>query len=177
MKFDMNDLSTCLDTLKKRSAPGPDGIKNIQLLHLPPEGKALLLKIANASWNHCTMIDDWTISQVTMIDKKTDDKSNPKNYHSISLTSSVFKLVERPIKQRLDRFLDKYKIINKYQPDCKENRQTLDNLSYLVESANQARIENLRNKVYAVVFEISKAFDKAWHNGLIYKLYKLKQPH
>jgi len=47
----MDDLSASLATLKKRSAPGPDGIKNIHLLHLPPEGKALLLKIANASWN------------------------------------------------------------------------------------------------------------------------------
>jgi len=27
-----------------------------------------------------------------------------------------------------------------------------------------------------VVFDIAKAFDKVWHNGLIYKLHKIKIP-
>jgi hypothetical protein len=76
------------ETLKKRSAPGPDGIKNIHLHLLPPEGKALFLKIANASWNHCTIIDDWKLSHVTMIDKKTDDRSHPKNYRLSALPTA-----------------------------------------------------------------------------------------
>ena len=32
--------------------------------------------------------------------------------------------------------------------------------------ASQAKVENPRNKICAVVFDISKAFDKVWHNGL-----------
>jgi len=62
----------------------------------------------------------------------------------------------------MDRFLAKYKMINKVQSRFRKNRKTLDNLTLLVESANQAKIENPRNKVCAVVFYISKAFDKVW---------------
>jgi hypothetical protein len=28
----------------------------------------------------------------------------------------------------------------------------------------------------ALFFDVAKAFDKVWHNGLLYKLYKLKIP-
>jgi hypothetical protein len=175
-EFSLADLDNCMESLKRRSAPGPDGIKNNQLLHLPHVGRFLLLRIANASWNYNCIIEDWKISQVTMIEKKSDDRANPKNYRPISLTNSVFKLIEKLIKGKMDRFLTKYKIINKFQSGFRKNRQTLDNLTLLVESANQAKIENPRNKVCAVVFDISKAFDKVWHSGLIFKLHKLNFP-
>jgi len=70
-EFCMSDLVTCIESLKKRSAPGPDGIKNIQLINLPKEGRSLLLIITNASWNYNCIIKDWKISVVTMIDKKS----------------------------------------------------------------------------------------------------------
>ncbi len=68
-EFMMADLESCIASLKRRSAPGPDGIKNSHLIKLPDIGKCLLLRIANASWNHNCIIDDWKISQVTMIVK------------------------------------------------------------------------------------------------------------
>ncbi len=120
--------------------------------------------------NSKRIIEDSTISVETMIDKKTDDKSNPKNYRPINLTYSVFKLIEKLIKGKMDRYLAKYNVINLFQSGFREKRQTLDNLSYLVESANQAKVENPRNKVCAVVF------DKVWHNGLIFKMHKLSFP-
>jgi hypothetical protein len=48
--------------------------------------------------------------------------------------------------------------------------------TYLVESASQAKVENPRNKICVVVIDISKAFDKVWHNSLIFKLHKLNFP-
>ncbi len=101
LEFSMVDLDSCIKSLKRRAAPGPDGIKNNHLLHLPHVGKFLLLRIANASWNYNCIIEDWKISQVTMIDKKSDDRANPKNYRPISLTNSVFKLIEKLIKESL----------------------------------------------------------------------------
>ncbi len=56
--------------------------------------------------------------------------------------------------------LTKYNISNLFQSGHRENRQTLDNHTYLVVSAYQAKIENPRNKMCAVVFDISKAFVK-----------------
>jgi hypothetical protein len=76
LEFSMTDLDSCMESLKKRSAPGPDGIKNNQILHLPHVGEFLLLRIANASWNYNCIIENWKISQLTMIDKKTDDRAN-----------------------------------------------------------------------------------------------------
>ncbi len=37
--------------------------------------------------------------------------------------------------------------------------------------------KNRNNKVFFIFFDIAGAFDKVYHNGLIYKLIKYKVPH
>ena len=47
-------------------------------------------------------------------------------------------------------------------------RSTHDNLFYLTQKISENLSQNLRS--FAIFFDISKAFDKVWHNGLLFKL-------
>ena len=107
---------------------------------------------------------------------KTDKKSNdPNNYRPISLTSCLSKLAERLIKTKLTKFLNDNKILVEQQSGFRNKRGTTDNLIYVTQKINE---NFLRGKnICGLFFDISKAFDKVLHDGLIHKLYySLKTP-
>ena len=84
------------------------------------------------------------------------------------------KLYEKIILNRIKNFLDLNKILIKQQSGFRNNRQTKDNLVFMSQKIQEAF--GNKQKVCCVFFDIQAAFDKVWHNELIYKLYKLKFP-
>ena len=72
---------------------------------------------------------------------------------------------------KIKEFLDKNKIIIKQQSGFRQKRQTKVNIFFLTQKALEAL--NRGKKMYTFFFVIASAFDKVWHDGLIYKLIKL----
>jgi hypothetical protein len=174
--FKEEEVKEVIKLLKCKSAPGTDGIRNKHIANLPESGIKILTIMANLSWNHHNVLEDWKIAQITMIEKKSEDKHNPTNYRPISITNTTFKLIEKLIKVRLSSFLENNNILTKFQSGFREKRQTTDNMVYFTEKVKEKKLADSRNKTCGVVFGIAKAFDKVWHNGLIYKLHKIKIP-
>ena len=126
-------------------------------MNLPVEELKLLVIMTNISWNNAEILDEWKLAVITMIQKVSNDKADPKNYRPISLTNCLIKLIERIIKVRLVHFLNKFKIIDLHQSGFREKRQTTDNLAYFIEKVNQAKKVDKRTLV--LFFTIAKAFD------------------
>ena len=97
-----------------------------------------------------------------------------KIYRPISLTSCLGKLIERLVKNRLNFFMELWNIIVKQQSGFQNNKGTADNLIFFTQKISESL--NAKKKACGIFFDISKAFDKVWHNGLIYKLIKLNIP-
>ena len=76
---------------------------------------------------------------------------------------------------RLQAHLDKNNLIITNQSGFRKSRQTRDNLLYLIQTAQQGFNED--KKTLAVFFDIAGAFDKVWHQGLVYKLFMIKVPY
>ena len=172
--FTLSELDDCIKTLRTKSAPGNDGIKNTNLVNLTLLGKIKCLNIFNNSWKHGKLIDEWKTAEITMLKKKDDDLSNPNNYRPISLTKCLCKLMEKLVKKRLTLFLNKHNLLSNYQSGFREKRQTTDNLFFLSQKFFEAYDEG--KSACGLVLDIQKAFDKVWHNGILYKLSNLKIP-
>ena len=84
------------------------------------------------------------------------------------------KLYEKIILNRIKLFLDRNKILIKQQSGFRFKRKTKDNLIFMTQKIQEAFGKKM--KVCCVFFDIQAAFDKVWHQGLIYKLCKLKFP-
>ncbi len=121
--------------------------------------------------NHINLNFEEEYSQFFNIIKKAE---NYANYRPISLTKCFGKLTERIVKIRLVAFLDRYNYISDYQSGFRKRRQTTDNLFFLCQKTLESFDEN--SYTCGVVFDIHKAFDKVWQDGLIYKLAKLELP-
>jgi hypothetical protein len=96
-----------LKTVKKKAAPGPDGINNKVLLRLGENGLIFLLHLFNLSFSFKHIPEEWKVAKITMIEKKARDSHNINNYRPIRLTNSIIKLKEKLIKGRLVNYLEK----------------------------------------------------------------------
>ena len=93
------------------------------------------------------------------------------SYRPISLISSIMKLFERVIEQRLRSHLEDIGFINKYQSGFRRAKSTDDRLSQsIMESFNRGE------HVVATFLDVEKAFDNVWHIGLRYKIFQLDLP-
>ena len=129
-------------------------------------------KLVDLSFKTAVLPSDWKRTKMIMIPKKYDgDLKDPDNYRPLSLTSSIAKLAERIIENILNRFISHKNIIVPYQTGYRVGRSTHDNLFYLTQKISENLSQNLRS--CAIFFDISKAFDKLWHNGLLFKLENL----
>ena len=112
--------------------------------------------------------DCWKISSVVPVFKNVGKRSTAKNYHPVSLLSVVSKVFEKPVNNRIVDHLEKCSLFYGFQYGFRFSQSTVDLLT--VVSDRIARAFNRSGATRAVALDISKAFDKVWHAGLLYKL-------
>jgi retron-type reverse transcriptase len=167
-----SNLNKFLKTIKPTLSSGEDMISNVMLKNVSTKFKKVILHLFQLSIEESRIPDRWKNVIVKMIPKKNIGKSDPKNYRPIYMTNCLARLCERFVLLVIHNHLKKKKILVKQQSGFRAHRQTKDNIFTLCQANLQAM--NKKNKNCVVFFDISKAFDKVWHYGLLYKLKELK---
>lgn len=162
------EIQTLLRNLRARKAPGPDRIPNLALKNLPEEAITALTEIFNAMFRLGHFPSRWKCADVIFIPKIGKDGKFPQNYRPISLLSNVGKLAERLIHARLSEEVTERNLVPEEQFGFRSGHSTSDQLLRVTELS--ARWLNWNEVVGATFFDVSKAFDTVWHEGLIYKL-------
>ena len=101
------------------------------------------------------------------VHKNGKDKKDPNSYRPISLLRSLGKLLERVINRRLISFLEERKILSPTQTGYRKHRSTEDQLSFIAQEIENAFQEK---KKVVCFFDLTKAFDKVWREGLLLKI-------
>ena len=101
---------------------------------------------------------------------KKGDKQLIKNHRPISLLPICGKILEKIIFNNLYAYIHKNNLITKNQSGFRPGDSTTNELLYLLDEIHQAFDSAKSLEVRAVFLDISKAFDKMWHDGLISKL-------
>jgi hypothetical protein len=167
--FDSKQVLASCSTVKANTSPGADRFHPLFLKHISQGGADALTALFNYSWRHGVVPSGWKLANIVPIYKKEGSKSDPKNYRGISLTSVVCKLFERLIDKRLRSVLDPK--LSRAQAGFRSGYSTADQLYRLY--AATSRAVRGRKRLPAAFLDISRAFDKCWHHGLMYKLSKL----
>ena len=111
----------------------------------------------------------WKLANVITIFKK-GYKQLIKNYRSISLLPICGKIFEKIIINNLYNYLNTNNLITKNQSGFRPGDSTTNQLLYLVNEIHLAFDDPKSLEVRAVFLDIPKAFDKVWHDGLLFKL-------
>ena len=152
----MSELNDAIRRLKNKKAPGKDGVSNEIIKYLGPAAKTKLLEIFNLSWKTGVFhqLGKWPPSSPYPRKTRT---SRRKPIVDPSTCSAANK-----------RHLETNNLITKEQTAFRKNRNTEDQLIYLAQSIENA-FQDIK-KVIATFIDLSKAFDKAWQEGLLLKL-------
>ena len=98
---------------------------------------------------------------------KSGDRTAPSNYHPISLTSVISKVLERIIRKQVSSFIDMKGCLNSKQHRFRSGCSCLSALLSVFD--NIMHLLEVGGSVDMVYLNFSKAFDKVDH-GILHKL-------
>ena len=149
-------------------ASGPDCIPVVILKNCEPEFSYILAKLFNKCLKESCFPDCWKVSSVIPVFKNVGVRSTAENYRPVSLLSVVSKVFEKLVNNRIADHLEKCGLFSDFQYVFRSSQSTADLLT--VVSDRIARAFNRSGATRAVALDISMAFDKVWHAGLLHKL-------
>ena len=161
---DVYNLLKNVDTTK---ACGHDGVGN-KIIQICCEGLSdSFTSFVNLSFRLGKFPYQWKLANVIPIFKK-GNRHLKSNYRPVSLLPSLSKICEKLVFMQLYNFLLDIGFLYKYQSGFRPSDSTINQLIYIT---HQIYLAFESGKEVRVTFlDISKAFDKVWHAGLLKKL-------
>lgn len=123
-----------------------------------------LAYLINKSIEDGAFPEAFKMAEITPI-YKSGNKADPLNYRPISIISNFAKIFEKIIKQRINDYLNKYKILSERQYGFRENKSTADALSRLISLVNNSIDRKLPS--LCIFVDLAKAFDTVDHSKLL----------
>jgi len=165
--FEVFRILRSLDTSK---ASGPDGISNRILKECADSLSNPLSRLFNLSFVQGRFPTPWKLANVVPIYKK-GDRQSVNNYRPVSLLCTTSKVIERIVHTRLYDYCEKNNLLTEKNSGFKKSDSTVNQLTFIIHRITQALDQ--REDACLVFLDISKAFDRVWHSGLIFKLRRL----
>ena len=149
-------------------SPGYDLISPKILKELPMSGIKLITYIFNAILRLFYFPLQWKVGQVILILKPGKPSENVASYRPISLLPILSKVLEKLILQRLEPIIKQKNLIPDHQFGFRSQHSTIEQVNRVYQVARTAMEQ--RKYCTAAFIDVSQAFDKVWHPGLLYKL-------
>ena len=150
VKFEDTEIINIIRSLNVSKAYGHDDI-SIRMLQICDSA---IVKPLSIIFNNCItqsiFPDIWKKSNICPIHKK-GDKQAISNYRPVSLLPICGKILERLIFNSFYKYVEENKLLSIHQSGFWCNNSCV-------------------NQLLSIVHNIYKAFDKVWHEGLIFKL-------
>ena len=165
----VEEVEDILKVLKTNKAHGPDDI-SVSMIQLCGKELCKPLQLIFQNILRTSIFpDQWKEANVTPVHKKKD-KQTVSNYRPISLLPIFAKVFERIIYKNLYNFLTTNKLITKNQSGFTPGDSGTNQLLSLIHDVHVAFDDSSCLEVRSVYLDMSKAFDKVWHEGLLFKL-------
>lgn len=164
-------VKNILKNLKNKKSPGLDGVTNNILKKLPRAGISLLTRIFNACMKFGHFPTSWKTSKIIAIPKPGKKADSPDSYRPISLLSSVSKIFEKIIKDRILNFIEDNNILPRQQFGFRHEHNTIQPLVRIKRIVKNNFNEGKSTAM--VLLDIKAAFDSVWHDALIHKLLRI----
>ena len=170
--FSIKEVSDALKRLNTGKSPGIDGVT---VEHLKNAG-ILMVDTLTLLYNHILDIEYIPTNfrrgvQVPLYKGKNTCNLNPNNYRGITLLTVFNKLFEVLLWGRIEPWWVRENVISNLQGACKKGHSCLHS-ALTIQEALATSMERY-GKCFVPYFDVTKAFDEVWIEGLFYRLYKM----
>ena len=157
----VEEVCTAVGKLKSGKAAGWDHMSSEHLQYLQPDVLSMIAVVLNIILNHGTVPDDLVYSLLKpLIKDKNSDLSDKSNYRAVALSTTLSKVLELVLIERLQPFLT----TNDAQFGFKTGHSTTHATFVLKETINNYTRQG--SPVYTCFLDASKAFDRVCHSKL-----------
>lgn len=163
-----NEVEYIIKQLKSKKAPGDDNIRAELLKQIVNEIRTPLVYLMNRSLETGIFPKILKLGLIKPL-YKSGDKLERVNYRPLSLISNVAKILEKIIKIRIVKFLNKHKVISDKQYGFREGKSTDDAIFALTTYIYDAL--DKKKATLCIFVDLSKAFDTVCHKKLLNKMY------
>jgi hypothetical protein len=162
------EVQKVINSLNHKKSSGYDLITGKILKELPIAGIKYHTQLFNAVLLKGYCPAQWKSAQIILLLKPGKPPNELTSYRSISLLPIVSKVFEKVLLKRLGPMVENSRLILNHRFGFRQRHSTIEQTRRIVQKINEA----LENKQYcsAAFLDISQAFDKIWHTGLLYKL-------
>lgn len=169
LPFTIKELNISIHK-SKGSSPGPDDVHYHMLKNLDEYQKHQLLEFYNFVWTSRTFPSDWKNSLLVPILKPRKDVHLSSSYRPICLSSTISKTMQRMVTDRLSWIIEKNGFLSNEQFGFRKQRSTTDCLAIL--ETNILNSFASKQHLIAIFFDIEKAYDRTWRDGILNELYR-----
>lgn len=159
------------DNISPKKSPGFDLITGEIMKNLPLKAIVKITKIINAAFRLKYVPDLWKVAEVILIPKPGKPPQDVTSYRPISLLPVMSKLFEKLFLKQLKPIIAEKNLIPDYQFGFREKHSTIEQV-HRITNIIENTLEN-KGVCSSVFLDVSQAFDKVWHEGLIFKLKKM----
>lgn len=167
-EFLKNDITKTINNLNLHKAPGYDLITSKILKELPEIGLDYITVLFNSILRYGHFPSQWKIAQIILIPKPGKPANEVTSYRPISLLPITSKLFEKMLLSKILPILEANKTIPNHQFGFRQQHGTTEQVHRVYNIIRDA----FEKKRYcsAAFLDITQAFDKVWHPGLLFKL-------
>ncbi|KAL4104827.1 hypothetical protein QTP88_020103 [Uroleucon formosanum] len=163
-----SEVKNIISKLRNNKSPGHDLITNTITKKLPKKAILLLTYIYNGILRLSYIPSTWKHSVIILIHKLGKPPDIPSSYRPISLLPTFSKILEKIILKRICPILNEKNIIPNAQFGFRSNHSSLHQIHRIAD--NIASSLEQKNFCSGVFLDVAQAFDRVWHEGLLYKL-------
>lgn len=162
------EIKSHIIKLHNKKSPGYDQINNTILKKLTNKSIILLTHIYNAMLRLSYFPPIWKFATIILICKPDKPKHLVTSYRPISLLPTLGKLFEKLILKRIIPIIKEKKIIPNNQFGFRPHHSTIHQLHRITDKISFAFEK--KEHCPGVFLDIAQAFDRVWHDGLLFKL-------
>lgn len=170
----VEEIRTIIKSMRPFKSPGPDSIQNILLKNLP----AAAIEWLTHLFSKCLELSIWPsnfkIAKVIPILKSGKSPYDAHSYRPISLLNAIGKILEKIVHSRLISIIEEKNLLPPVQFGFRKGHSTIHQAMRIKQFI--AKNKEINKSTGMILLDIEKAFDSVWHDGLIYKLIKMKLP-
>jgi ribonuclease HI len=169
--FSLAELKSVLPHLRD-TTPGMDDIPYSFLTHISEESLGYFLRMVNVIFESGEVPEEWRTQLIIPALKPKKDPNEGSSYRPIALSSTLAKVTEHLIKNRLEWHLESNKILPPTQFGFRKSKSTAESISILLTDIQIAFTKG--EHVVGVCLDINAAFDNVLINVLEDKLLNME---